>query len=78
MLVHPENPSGSPDIVCLVFYLTEGCVYPFQAAIGPSRSNRVSRGFLPVFLKKPLATCDFPKGSGPPLQTPFRIPACIL
>ena len=23
-------------------------------------------GVLPVFLRKPIATCDFPVGSGPP------------
>ena len=49
---------------------------PYGPPIGPEGSNRFSMGggggsgALPLFLRKPIATCDFPGRSGPPIPTP--------
>ena len=37
-----------------------------QEAIGPNGSNCFSSGVIPEFLRKPIATCNFPRG----LRTP--------
>ena len=35
-----------------------------REAIGPNGSNCLSRGSVPLFLREPIATCDFPRGGG--------------
>ena len=59
---YPENFFGHQHIL--------------QRAIRASleESNYISRGYVPVFLRKHIATCDFPGGPGrliPPLDLPM-------
>ena len=66
----PENTVSFQSAM----YFTEGCRDLTQEAIGPFGSNCFSRGSIPVFLRKPIATSDFSGvggggGSSPPLPS---------
>ena len=65
---------GGPDNVLLVVVLVidvfhRGPYVP-QEAVGPKGSNRFSRGSIPVFLRKPILTCNF-QGGG--VRTPVPL-----
>ena len=40
-----------------------------REVIGPDGSNCTQGWSVPEFLSKPIATCDFPEGSGPRVPT---------
>ena len=66
---------GGPDNVFFYFksltYFTEGRTNLTGEAIGPWGPIAPRGGSVPVFLRKPIATCDFPGGS----ESPFP---CLL
>ena len=52
-----------------------------QEAIGSSGSNCFSRWIVPEFLRKPIATCDFPGGVRTPVHPPLdlhMVKWCVL
>ena len=46
-------------LVINVFHRGGGAYIP-REAIGPNGSNRFTSGSIPVFLMKPIVTCNFP------------------
>ena len=62
----PENSNREQGAIFFKSstYFTEGWMNLHQEAIGHKGSNGFSRGFIPVFLRKPKTTCDFPGGGG--------------
>ena len=56
-------------------YFTQDLRTSLEKQLDP-RSNCFSRGVLPVFLKKQIATCDFPVGGPEPLS-PLWIHRCM-
>ena len=67
--IRPGDGGGrGPDNVLFVFgfksstYSTEGRTNLPEKQFGPKGYTCLSRGSIPVFPKKPLATCDFPGG----------------
>ena len=61
-------------------YFTEGRTSLPIEAIGPEGSNCFSRGSVPVFLKKPIPTCDFQgsKTPNPPSGSTHDVLAHVL
>ena len=64
--MHPEMSSGQggmggPDNAFLKDFTNIFHRGPYRP---PSRRNSSRRGSVPEFLRKPIATCDFPVGGG--------------
>ena len=77
----PENSVGQRywgGCGVLIFFLSHQSMNYFKKQLDPRGPIASGGGSVPVFLRKPTATCDFPGGGGggPPVPGPLWIRPC--